>query len=237
VLRRDKLLAFDRGAVARMIDTRGARRGQINALSVYEVGEVAFAEPTRITATTRLRDGGLIDVQRVVVSCDSTPLGEAALDAAAALALGLNADLAVFGYTGEYALDAGAAPRTAAQARDQRLQRPILVLYDACPAARRALTLATLLAQMHHTGVVVLLAAREPPRKRRCGRRRRGRCRSATWRCGFAPLSVRDAQAVKEAASVYHAAALLWHGVQAPAERQTLAILVDALKCPLVLVS
>lgn len=53
-----------RGTV--MIDTSGARAGQINALSVYQFGNVAFAEPTRITATTRLGDGELIDVQREV---------------------------------------------------------------------------------------------------------------------------------------------------------------------------
>ena len=53
-----------RGTV--MIDTCGARCGQINALSVYEFGNFAFAEPTRITATTRLGAGELIDVQREV---------------------------------------------------------------------------------------------------------------------------------------------------------------------------
>ena len=53
-----------RGTV--MIDTSGARVGQINALSVYEFGNFAFAEPTRITATTRLGDGEVIDIQREV---------------------------------------------------------------------------------------------------------------------------------------------------------------------------
>ena len=53
-----------RGTV--MIDTSGERVGQINALSVYELGNFAFAEPTRITATTRLGDGDVIDVQREV---------------------------------------------------------------------------------------------------------------------------------------------------------------------------
>ncbi len=53
-----------RGTV--MIDTSGARVGQINALSVYEFGNFAFAEPTRITATTRIGDGDVIDVQREV---------------------------------------------------------------------------------------------------------------------------------------------------------------------------
>jgi len=49
-----------------MIATAGSRVGQVNALSVYELGELAFAEPTRITATTRLGEGQVIDVQREV---------------------------------------------------------------------------------------------------------------------------------------------------------------------------
>ncbi len=53
-----------RGTV--MIDTAGERVGQINGLSVLQLGDYAFAEPTRITATTRLGDGRLIDVQREV---------------------------------------------------------------------------------------------------------------------------------------------------------------------------
>lgn len=53
-----------RGTV--MIDISGERVGQINGLSVYEFGNFAFAEPTRITAATRLGDGEVIDVQREV---------------------------------------------------------------------------------------------------------------------------------------------------------------------------
>jgi len=47
-----------------LIDTAGARPGQINGLSVYVLGETAFAQPTRITATTRVGEGNLIDIQR-----------------------------------------------------------------------------------------------------------------------------------------------------------------------------
>ncbi|HMN66088.1 MAG TPA: AAA family ATPase [Burkholderiaceae bacterium] len=47
-----------------LIDTAGARPGQINGLSVYVMGETAFAQPTRITATTRIGEGNLIDIQR-----------------------------------------------------------------------------------------------------------------------------------------------------------------------------
>jgi len=53
-----------RGTV--LIDTAGERVGQINGLSVLQLGDYAFAEPTRITATTRLGDGRVIDVQREV---------------------------------------------------------------------------------------------------------------------------------------------------------------------------
>jgi lon-related putative ATP-dependent protease len=53
-----------RGVV--MIDTDGERVGQINGLSVLQAGDYAFAQPSRITATTRLGDGRVIDVQREV---------------------------------------------------------------------------------------------------------------------------------------------------------------------------
>lgn len=49
-----------------LVDTSGERTGQINGLSVGAVGKHAFAFPTRITATTRLGDGEVIDIQREV---------------------------------------------------------------------------------------------------------------------------------------------------------------------------
>jgi lon-related putative ATP-dependent protease len=49
-----------------MIDSDGEKIGQVNGLSVYVLGEHAFGEPTRITATTRVGDGQIIDVQREV---------------------------------------------------------------------------------------------------------------------------------------------------------------------------
>ncbi|MEZ5445609.1 MAG: ATP-binding protein [Gammaproteobacteria bacterium] len=49
-----------------MIDTAGERIGVVNGLSVALVGDHAFAHPTRITATTRLGDGEIIDIQREV---------------------------------------------------------------------------------------------------------------------------------------------------------------------------
>jgi lon-related putative ATP-dependent protease len=47
-----------------LIDTAGERIGQINGLSVLQLGQFAFGQPTRITATTRLGEGKVIDIER-----------------------------------------------------------------------------------------------------------------------------------------------------------------------------
>ena len=49
-----------------VISTQGEVVGQVNGLSVIELGNFAFAQPTRITATTRLGDGKLINIEREV---------------------------------------------------------------------------------------------------------------------------------------------------------------------------
>ncbi len=49
-----------------MVDTRGAVVGQVNGLSVSSIGDYAFGRPSRITATHRLGDGELIDIEREV---------------------------------------------------------------------------------------------------------------------------------------------------------------------------
>ena len=46
------------------IATTGARVGQVNGLAAYAVGGETFGMPTRITATTRLGDGQVVDIQR-----------------------------------------------------------------------------------------------------------------------------------------------------------------------------
>jgi lon-related putative ATP-dependent protease len=56
--------AILRGTI--LIDTAGEKVGQVNGLSVFELGNFAFGIPTRITAATRLGDGHVIDVQREV---------------------------------------------------------------------------------------------------------------------------------------------------------------------------
>ena len=48
------------------IDTSGEQVGQVNGLSVFQLGGFAFAQPSRITASTRLGSGVLIDIQREV---------------------------------------------------------------------------------------------------------------------------------------------------------------------------
>ncbi|MCC6534716.1 MAG: AAA family ATPase [Burkholderiales bacterium] len=49
-----------------IIATGGGRVGQVNGLSVYQIGANAFGLPTRITATTRLGSGEVVDIQREV---------------------------------------------------------------------------------------------------------------------------------------------------------------------------
>lgn len=58
-----------REAIARrtvMIDTEGCKVGQINGLSVHELGEFRFGRPSRITARVRMGSGKLVDIEREV---------------------------------------------------------------------------------------------------------------------------------------------------------------------------
>ncbi|MDH3350894.1 MAG: AAA family ATPase [Gammaproteobacteria bacterium] len=55
-IRRDTLL----------IDTDGACTGQVNGLSVTDLGEFRFGHPVRITATTRIGSGRVVDIEREV---------------------------------------------------------------------------------------------------------------------------------------------------------------------------
>jgi lon-related putative ATP-dependent protease len=54
--------AIHRGTL--LIDTEGARIGQINGLSVLMLGEFMFGRPNRITARTRLGKGDVVDIER-----------------------------------------------------------------------------------------------------------------------------------------------------------------------------
>ncbi len=56
--------AILRGTV--LIDTKGRQLGQVNGLSVIQLGDYAFGAPTRISATARLGTGEVIDIEREV---------------------------------------------------------------------------------------------------------------------------------------------------------------------------
>ena len=49
-----------------LIDTEGAKVGQVNGLSVIELGDFAFGRPSRITARMRLGKGEVVDIEREV---------------------------------------------------------------------------------------------------------------------------------------------------------------------------
>ncbi len=62
---RDRLQeAIRRGTI--LIDTDGAKIGQVNGLSVMTLGDLDFGHPTRITARVRLGKGEVVDIQREV---------------------------------------------------------------------------------------------------------------------------------------------------------------------------
>ncbi|HEU5171071.1 MAG TPA: AAA family ATPase [Gemmatimonadales bacterium] len=49
-----------------LIDTAGARVGQVNGLSTVWLGDFCFARPSRITARVRLGQGNVVDIEREV---------------------------------------------------------------------------------------------------------------------------------------------------------------------------
>jgi predicted ATP-dependent protease len=53
---------INRGTI--MIDADGEVVGQVNGLSVYSLGDIAFGRPSRITAKTFLGRGGVINIER-----------------------------------------------------------------------------------------------------------------------------------------------------------------------------
>jgi len=53
---------IDRGSV--LIDVEGGVVGQVNGLAVYSLGEYMFGKPSRITATTSMGKGGIINIER-----------------------------------------------------------------------------------------------------------------------------------------------------------------------------
>ena len=49
-----------------LIDTSDAKVGQVNGLSVVDLGNVSFGTPSRITAQVRMGDGDVLDIEREV---------------------------------------------------------------------------------------------------------------------------------------------------------------------------
>ena len=47
-----------------MIDVAGEAVGQVNALAVYQIGEIAFGRPSRITAETFMGRAGIVNIER-----------------------------------------------------------------------------------------------------------------------------------------------------------------------------
>jgi lon-related putative ATP-dependent protease len=69
IRRADRLRERLQEAIARgtlLIDTAGERVGQVNGLSVVDLGHFAFGHPSRITARVRLGKGEVLDIQREV---------------------------------------------------------------------------------------------------------------------------------------------------------------------------
>ena len=55
---------IERGLV--LVDTDGSKAGQINALSVHQIGDLSFGRPSRITARVRMGQGRVTDIEREV---------------------------------------------------------------------------------------------------------------------------------------------------------------------------
>jgi len=53
---------ISRGTI--LIDTEGAKIGQINALAVHQLGDFSFGRPNRITARVSLGSGKVVDIER-----------------------------------------------------------------------------------------------------------------------------------------------------------------------------
>jgi ATP-dependent Lon protease len=53
---------IDEGSI--MISTKGGEVGQVNGLSVYDMGDYAFGKPARITANVAVGDSGIINIER-----------------------------------------------------------------------------------------------------------------------------------------------------------------------------
>ena len=69
IYRSDRLRERAQEAILRetfLIDTEGENIGQVNGLSVAQLGDFAFGRPTRITAQVRMGKGEVVDIEREV---------------------------------------------------------------------------------------------------------------------------------------------------------------------------
>ncbi|WP_455206494.1 Lon protease family protein [Kaarinaea lacus] len=69
IYRRDQIRSRIQESIQRgirMIDSDGEKIAQVNGLSVMQLGDYSFGSPSRITATARLGEGEVIDIEREV---------------------------------------------------------------------------------------------------------------------------------------------------------------------------
>ncbi len=69
IYRSDRVRSLEDEAILRniyLIDTQSARVGQVNGLSVIQIGNFAFGRPSRITARVWTGENGVIDIERQV---------------------------------------------------------------------------------------------------------------------------------------------------------------------------
>ncbi|MCI0505110.1 MAG: AAA family ATPase [Gammaproteobacteria bacterium] len=69
IYRRDQIRSRIQESIQRgirMIDSDGEQVAQVNGLSVMQLGDYSFGSPSRITATARLGEGEVIDIEREV---------------------------------------------------------------------------------------------------------------------------------------------------------------------------
>ncbi|KPJ92345.1 MAG: ATP-dependent protease [Gammaproteobacteria bacterium SG8_11] len=55
---------IERGTI--LLQTEGEKIGQVNALSVIDLGNFSFGQPSRVTASVHVGEGGVVDIEREV---------------------------------------------------------------------------------------------------------------------------------------------------------------------------
>ena len=140
-------------------------------------------------------------------------------------------DVAVFGHAGKFSASLSEWGPVLGAAR-----RAVMVVFNGTPAAQRALDAAMALAHDMRGRLVIAVtdAAGEPPAMRAQVRQR---LKTHQPHALFLTLKRRDAGAVTDAVETYAPSVLLWGGVAGDADRATLTTLVDALRCPVILVA